>query len=143
VAAEPELLLCDTSYVGHYEKARRDASRYAHWPVETLNRIDAAILGITPFTIGEIRAGYINARWGAARVAAVENQLASYTLIPLDEETLTEYGRLTAHCRSGRAMSDNDRWIAAIAISRELPLITCDGDQCDLPGLEAIHLPPP
>jgi predicted nucleic acid-binding protein len=40
-------------------------------------------------------------------------------------------------------MSDNDRWIAATAISRELTLVTCDGDHCDLPGLVAIHLPPP
>ena len=141
-AAQTEILLCDTSFVGTRERARRKPSDFAHWLVETLNRIDAAIVAISPFTLGEVRSGYIQARWGQARIVSIEHQLATYTLIPLDEDTVDEWSRLTAHCRTaGVTVGDNDRWIAATAISRGLPLVTCDENQSKVPGLNAIYLP--
>jgi len=43
---------------------------------------------------------------------------------------------------NGWNVSDNDLWIAAISLSRGLPLATCDGDQRRIvvPGLEVIFL---
>ena len=142
--AGPEVLVCDTSFISHFENSRRKPARYSHWPVPTLDRIAAAIVSITPFTLAEIRAGYIYAGWGAARIAALENRLSGYVLIPLDDPALDEYANLQARCRTqGITVGHNDLWIAAIAISQGLELVTCDRQQANLPGLRAIHLPPP
>jgi predicted nucleic acid-binding protein len=140
----PEVLVCDTSFLGHFERSLRDSSRYRHWPRATLDRIAAAVAAITPFTLAEIRFGYTVAGWGAARIAAIENRLAGYVLIPLDSEALDEYVRLAAHARSnGIEIGHNDLWIAATAGSRDLPLVTSDRTQAQLPGVATIYLPPP
>jgi predicted nucleic acid-binding protein len=140
----PEVLLCDTSYLAHFERSLRDASRYRHWDRGALERVAAAVLAITPFTLGEIRAGYVLRNWGAARITALENRIAGYVLIPLDSDALDEYAKLHAHCiANGIGIGQNDLWIAAIAISRSMLLITCDRAQAELPGLESIYFPPP
>jgi predicted nucleic acid-binding protein len=99
---------------------------------------------VAPMTLGEIRAGYVVGKWGTARIAETENRLAAYVVIPLDDETLDEYAKLHAYCRtSGIAIGQNDLWIAAVAISRNIPLVTCDRQQAELPGVSSIYLPPP
>jgi len=139
-----ETLVCDTSFVGNYARSTIAPSRYGHWPKETLDRLDRAQLAITPFTLGEARAGYVMKRWGPARIAAADNQLASFLLLPLDTLTLEEYAKLHAHCKlSGKPLHHNDLWIAATAISRGLELVTSDAAQSNLPGVRAIYLPPP
>jgi predicted nucleic acid-binding protein len=141
--AAPEVLLCDTSFISHFERSQRRPERYVHWPAATLDRITRAIQAITPFTQGEVRGGYLAAGLSPARIAVLENQLSGYVLIPLDEPALDAYARLHASCRrSGVSISDNDLWIAAIAISRNLELVTCDRAQANLPGLRSIFLPP-
>jgi hypothetical protein len=69
----PEVILCDTSFVSHNALAARRPERYAHWPAATLDRISAATLAITPFTVGEVRAGYIVGKWGPARGVQLES----------------------------------------------------------------------
>jgi predicted nucleic acid-binding protein len=144
--AAPEVLLCDTSYVSHFERSLRNPARYQHWPSETLDRIAAAFVALNPIALAEIRAGYRTRNWGAARTAHMENQLRSYVLIPLSEATLDAYADLHHHCHTtGRGMlRDNDLWIAATAIERDLVLVTCDRAQSQLAGLrDPIYLPPP
>jgi predicted nucleic acid-binding protein len=139
-----ETLLCDTSFVGHYSRSTARPDRYQHWPKATLKRLGNAQLAITPFTLGEARAGYVHSGWGQAHIAAFEGQLASFLLIPLDGPTLDEYANLHAHCKSsGKPLHHNDLWIAAAAISRGLELVSCDAAQCALPGVQSIYLPPP
>lgn len=140
----PEVLVCDTSFVGHSERAQRQPSKYAHWPSVVLDRVAAAIVAITPFTVAEVRAGAIVSNWSPARVAHLENLLRGYVLIPLDELVLDEYAKLHALCRTkGIGIGQNDMWIAATAISQGLLLVSCDRRQCDLPGVDSIYLPPP
>jgi len=43
--AEPERLLCDTSFVGHIAKRKAHPNRYAHWDARTVERIEQAVLG--------------------------------------------------------------------------------------------------
>jgi len=76
--------VCDTSFVGHSAKRSARPERYAHWPAQRLERIDTAILAISVITLAEARYGYLNADWGAARVAREERRLASFLQIPLD-----------------------------------------------------------
>ncbi len=143
MAAEPEVILCDTSFLTHWERARRRPERYAHWDKGVLDRVGGAQLAITPHVLAEVRFGYKAANLGPARVAVIENTLASFLLIPLDEPTLDSYVDLRVHCKeNGRGIGFHDCWIAATARSRGVPLVTCDQGQRDLPDLETIFLPP-
>jgi predicted nucleic acid-binding protein len=99
---------------------------------------------VAPITLGEIRAGYAIGGWGQARIAESEHRVGAYVVVPLDDATLNEYARLQAHYRkTGIGIGQNDLWIAAVAVSRGLPLVTCDLQQAQLPGVEAIYLSPP
>ena len=142
--ASPEVLIADTSFLGHFDTSRRSPERYGEWPSDTLDRIAASQLAITPFTLAEVRYGYRRAGWGPARVAQAEHTLAGYVLIPLDEATLDAFVDLKLWCeQAGTAMGAHDCWIAATAVSREIPLVSCDRVHCDLPGLDTIFLEPP
>lgn len=138
----PEVLLCDSSFLGHYEKAGAHPDRYRHWSTTDLNRVSGAILAITPFTLAEVRVGYQRAGWGRARIAAIENALSGYLLIPLDEQILSTYVDLKCRTMStGRPMGFHDCWIAAAALSQGIPLVSSDNGHRDIPGLTTIYFP--
>lgn len=142
----PEVLLCDTSIVGHLFKLRVDPERYSHWGEEVVRRIDDAILAISIVTIAEARFGYRNRNWGRRRVEEWELRLGSFLQLPLDLPDLDEWARLRDLAeRGGVAICHNDLWIAATAGTRNHPLVTCDKDQQRLgPYLpaEVVYLPP-
>ena len=93
-ASPPERLLCDTSFVGASAKRSAQPERFGHWPADTLQRIDDAILAISVITLAEAKYGYLNAGWGAARVEREERRLAGFLQIPLDPTVLDEWARL-------------------------------------------------
>lgn len=142
--AQPERLVCDTSFVGHSAKRSARPERYEHWPAETLVRIEAAILAISVITIAEARFGYLNADWGAQNIEREERRLAGFLQIPLDPTVLDEWARLRLLSRkNGWNLADNDLWIAATASARRHALVTCDADQAriDDEALEVLYLP--
>jgi predicted nucleic acid-binding protein len=146
LSSAPERLLCDTSFVGHSAKRAARPDRYADWPADTLARIDAAILAISVITLAEARFGYLNAGWGAQRIAREEHRLAGFLQIPLDPATLDEWARLKVLSKqNGWNVADNDLWIAATASARGHALVTCDSDQAriDDAQVEVLHLPAP
>ncbi len=145
-ASPPERLLCDTSFVGASAKRSAQPGRFSHWPKQTLDRIDAAILAISVITLAEARYGYLNAGWGAARVEREERRLAGFLQIPLDLTIVDEWARLKVLSRqNGWNVADNDLWIAATASARGHALVTCDADQAriDDAALAVVHLPAP
>ena len=144
-AATAERLLCDTSFVGFSARRASDPERFSHWPAETVERIDRAILAISVITLAEARYGYLHAGWGPPRIAREEQRLASFVHVPFDLSILDEWARLRDLSeRSGWSISDNDLWIAATAATRGYPLVTCDKGQAGVvdPRLAIIHLPP-
>jgi predicted nucleic acid-binding protein len=139
-----ERLLCDTSFVAASAKRSARPDQFAHWPGETVERLDAAILAISVITLAEARYGYRNAGWGASRIEREERRLAGFLQIPLDLTIIDEWARLKLVSRqNGWNLADNDLWIAATASTREHALVTCDGDQARIvdPSLEVLHLP--
>lgn len=145
-ASPPERILCDTSFVGASAKRSAQPDRFSHWPKQTLDRIDAAILAISVITLAEARYGYLNAGWGAARVEREERRLAGFLQIPLDLMIVNEWARLKVLSRqNGWNVADNDLWIAGTGSARGHALVTCDADQAriDDPALEVVHLPAP
>lgn len=142
---DPEVIVCDTSLVGVLDRAAADPERTAHWVDAIRSRLDRAVLAISVVTDAEVRAGWRYAGWGAPRIAAAELRLLAYLAIPVDRGALDAWSELSAECkRRGLSMSDNDLWIAATAVSRNLPLASCDTDhrRIDDPRLEVLFLPP-
>jgi predicted nucleic acid-binding protein len=139
----PETILCDTSFVGIQERGK---AATAHWDRVTVARLDAAILAISVFALAEIRGGRIYAGWGQARCDRQEARLAAFLHIPLDEGIMDVYAELHAWARKGNPTPHNDLWIAATALSRRIPLVSCDRDFERIAGggftLEHIYLPP-
>lgn len=90
----PERILCDTSFVAASAKRSARPNQFAHWLNETVGRLDAAILAISVITLAEARYGYLNAAWGASRIAREERRLAGFLQIPLDLLIIDEWARL-------------------------------------------------
>jgi predicted nucleic acid-binding protein len=140
-------LICDTSFVSHVRRRVRVPTRYEHWNVATVGRVEAASLAISVVTIAETRFGYRLAGWGSSRIESTEQELRRYSPIPVTRRYASEWARLRSAARSrGIAISDNDLWIAATASVGERVLVTCDRDHvriAEAMPVEVVYLAPP
>jgi predicted nucleic acid-binding protein len=100
-------------------------------------------LAVSVITVGELRAGVL----AAADLATRDRRLATLTAVlaldpvPVDDDVAAAWARLRVALRDlGRRMAVNDSWIAATAIALEVPLVTQDGDQLDVPGLRVVSV---
>lgn len=90
-----------------------------------------AELSISVITLAELLSGVhtspdIETR--ARRLAALDS-VSSLEALQVDEAAAREWARMRARLREAkRGANINDLWIAAIAVSRGLPVITQDGD---------------
>lgn len=98
-------------------------------------------MAISVITLGELRAGLLAAR----DVGIRDRRLATYMTatriapIPIDEHVAESWARLRILLRDGDLrMGVNDSWIAATAMSLEVPLFTQDSDFHPVEGLEVI-----
>lgn len=56
--------------------------------------------------------------------------------LPIDRAVADAWAVLRVHLRdAGRSMKLNDSWIAATAISRNIPVVSQDRDFINIPGL--------
>jgi predicted nucleic acid-binding protein len=138
----PELLVCDTSFVGLVAQRHRKPERVAHWDAEVLRRIERARNAISVFTLAEARAGHLMAQFTRKRIEQEERRLQAFGLLPLDDEVLAEWIRLRA-ATTDRTVPHNDLWIAATAAAHRAPLVSCDRHHLHLRELlpEVIYLP--
>ena len=91
----------------------------------------------TVITLGELNAGVLAACSAdvRARRLATLDAVADMVALPVDEEAARVWARLRVHlAEAGRRMGVNDLWIAAIAVSRGLPVVTQDDDFTALEG---------
>lgn len=101
---------------------------------------DSAIPGLvatTVITLAELNAGILaagSAEIRARRLATLD-AVADIAALPADEDAARVWARLRVYlAETGRRMGINDLWIAAIAVSRGLPVITQDDDFAALDG---------
>jgi predicted nucleic acid-binding protein len=139
-------LICDTSFVGHLIRRRRDPGRYEAW-ADVIDHVQVGELAVSVVTIAETRAGFLNAGWGGAKMAEFERQMSRFRWLPIQGSCINEWARLRVAARArGIAISHNDLWIAATASVRASVLVTCDRDHlriaADLP-VEVVYLQPP
>lgn len=142
--SQPELLLCDTSFVSLIQRAGRSSAaqhQTAEWPSDVRSRLEAAVLLVSVVTVAELRAGQRYAGWSEKRRASADATMAAYGTVPLDASILEGWSVLWAELRrNGQVLSHNDIWIAATALSRDLPLVSLDADFEQVPGLSHIYL---
>lgn len=91
----------------------------------------------TVVTLAELNVGVLAANSSgirAQRLATLES-VADMEALPVDEDAARMWARLLIHlAETGRRVRINDLWIAAIAASRDLPVITQDNDFDALDG---------
>jgi predicted nucleic acid-binding protein len=100
-------------------------------------------IGVSVITIGELRAGVL----AATDLDTRDRRLATLTQalalepVPIDGEVAESWARLRLLLRdSQQRMAVNDSWIAATAISLEVPVVTQDAGYVDVPGLAVIRV---
>jgi len=99
---------------------------------------------ISAITLAELSVGPLVASDDErpARQAHLQRAEADFDPLPFDDDAARAFGRVAASLRrSGRKTSNRtyDAMIAAIAISNELPLYTCNPrDFSDIDGLEIV-----
>jgi predicted nucleic acid-binding protein len=108
-------------------------------------RVDALPdrLAVSVITIGELRAGVL----AASDLATRDRRLATLTAalrlepVPVDEDVAAAWAQLRVALRdAGLGMPVNDSWIAATALSLDVPVVTQDDDYVDVPGLRVVRV---
>ena len=92
----------------------------------------------TVITLAELNAGVLAARTSEIRAGRLRtlDAVADMTALPIDEEAAQVWALLRVHlAETGRRARINDLWIAAIAASRHLPVVTQDDDFDALEGV--------
>ena len=81
--------------------------------------------GISIVVLGELEWGAWLSDRMAQSFAAVRDFVAGVQVVELDADVARQYGQLRAHLRSiGQPIGPNDLWIAAHALTLDVPLIT-------------------
>jgi predicted nucleic acid-binding protein len=97
----------------------------------------------TVITLAELHVGVLAAATSeirAQRLATLES-IADVELLPADDEAARMWARLRMHlAETGRRVRINDLWIAAIAASKGLPVITQDDDFAALDGVVDLEI---
>lgn len=94
-------------------------------------------------TLAELQAGVLAAgdyETRAQRLATLET-LSDMEVLPVDEEAARVWARLRLHLAdTGRRVRINDLWIAAVAASRGLPVVTQDDDFAPVNGVAGLSV---
>lgn len=129
-------VLLDTDIVSFLLKGDTRAAVYV--PLLTGNRFALSFM-----TVAELFQWAAVRKWGAGRVAALEQTLTRYLILPADMEMCRIWGTVRANRASaGRPMSAQDAWSAATAMRHALPLITHNAsDYQSIPALDVRTAP--
>jgi len=90
-------------------------------------------------TVGEVLLGAKLAGWGKDRLAELSDFLRQYRPIYPDARTVKRWATMrSAMTKAGHVLSFEDSWIAACALSEDLPLIAHDSAFRLVPKLDLI-----
>jgi predicted nucleic acid-binding protein len=98
---------------------------------------------VSVITIGELHAGVLAASDVdvRARRLLTLDAVGDIELIGIDESAARTWARMRVHlAESGRRVNANDLWIAAVAASRNLPVVTQDEDFAPLEGIAGLEV---
>jgi predicted nucleic acid-binding protein len=114
---------------------------------ETGRHLDGSLIpdevATTVVTLAELGVGVLAATSSnvrAERLATLES-VADLEALPVDEDAARMWARLRIHlAETGHRVRVNDLWIAAIAASRSLPVVTQDNDFDPLDGAANLRI---
>jgi predicted nucleic acid-binding protein len=98
---------------------------------------------VSVVTIAELQAGVLAAADVdvRARRLATLDAVADIELLGIDEHAALMWARMRVHlAASGRRLNVNDLWIAAVAASRGLPVVTQDDDFGPVEGIGGLEV---
>ena len=114
---------------------------------ETKRQLETALIpeevATTVITLAELNAGVLAARTAEIRARRLRtlDAVADMTALPVDEEAAQLWALLRVHlAETGRRVRINDLWIAAIAASKHLPIVTQDDDFEALGGVADLSI---
>ncbi len=99
--------------------------------------------GSVVITSGELRAGVLSARDVLTRDRRLETLTHALTLEPVavDGGVAEAWSRLRLQLRdTGQRMGVNDSWIAATAMSLDVPIVIRDSGYVDVAGLDVVRV---
>ena len=98
--------------------------------------VATTVITLAELHVGVLAAGSADVR--AQRLATLD-AIADLAALPVDDEAALLWARLRIHlAEAGRRVRINDLWIAAIAASRGLPVVTQDGDFDAVDGVAGV-----
>jgi predicted nucleic acid-binding protein len=100
-------------------------------------------LAVSIITVCELRAGVLSADDVKIRDRRLATLTAAMALdpVPIDDDVAEQWARLRLLLRdTGQRMPVNDSWIAATAMSLDVPLVTQDDDYVELDELPVIRV---
>lgn len=121
------MLLLDTSVLLHLIRGNEVGKRIeATYGLRT--RAERPLISIV--TVGEAHAFARHRGWGAQKLTRLAELVRELVVVDIRSATvITRYAEIDAHLKkNGRAVSDNDTWIAATASATGARLITNDRD---------------
>lgn len=137
----------DLGPIGEHDAGRRVLDTSVFIATESGRQLDEALIpdrvATTVVTLAELRVGVLAAATTdirAQRLATLES-VADMETLPVDDDAARMWARLRIHlAESGRRVRINDLWIAAVAASRALPVITQDDDFAALDGAASVEI---
>lgn len=127
-----EQALADTSVFIGLEASRFDPTQ-----------IEGYDLGVSVITLGELRLGVLHATdpESAARRLSTYQLAQRFQPLEVDEKVAEQWALLVARLRAaGRKVPINDCWIAATALTYNIPIVTQHGDYDAMPDLRIVKL---
>lgn len=125
-------VLLDTDVVSFVLKGDTRAAGYL--PLLTGNR-----LALSFMTVAELFQWASVRKWGPRRIAALEQGLTRFLIVPADVEMCRAWGTVRAsRAAMGQPISPQDAWIAATALRHSLPLITHNAS--DFQGIASLDV---
>jgi predicted nucleic acid-binding protein len=122
----------DTSiFIAHESGRRLKASRIP-------DEVATTVITVAELNLGVLAAASADVR--AQRLATLDS-VADIVAFPVDDDAARMWARLRIHlAETRRRVRVNDLWIAAIAASRELPVVTQDDDFDPLDGVAGVAI---
>lgn len=140
MADELVVLLDTNAYSALYVTPEDTARRQGHPLDQWRTALQGRRVVIAFQTRAELLIGARSAKWGEPRMKALTARLQATPTVQLDDEVFDAYVTLTVAARAqgagiGQREHAADRWIAACAIAKELPILSKDGIFADAPAL--------
>jgi tRNA(fMet)-specific endonuclease VapC len=99
-----------------------------------------ATLFVPTVVLGELFFGAENSTQVAVNLQNVERFAGSAKVLPVDIDVARRYGQLWRKLvKKGKPIPDSDAWIAATALTHQLPLVTRDKHFQEVEGLNVLE----